>query len=126
MSLAFFHYYKANKMESTFTVKLNKDQIGELCHKLSIALDEPDILDSYDTTAEIIGPVYDYLLPINSDASVTLPKDLAPLFLGELRNCIDIANHNIQYSKGKEQAEYIKYRKDIYNAINAISKATGI
>lgn len=108
-------------------LSLTELQWGEVCHKLSILTDEPDLQDSYDLDQRESDVIYElfYAAPlIKGRRVVEFDDDYIDLLIGEIENTMEIASANIEdcgddgwrgirSSLGRLKKELINYQNSL-------------
>lgn len=99
-------------------VRFTKLQINEICHKLSIVRDEPDLCESYKVTPDEVDVTLQVFMRAEPGV-VEFDAKHADMIAEELENCVDIATGNIEFG----DMSYLGYRRSMNMAINSIRAA---
>lgn len=79
---------------TTIQVKYTALQLGEICHKLSIVEDEPDLQDSYEITQDEASAIYETFHTAKPGEPVSFDRKFCDLILGELQDVQSMWAHN--------------------------------
>lgn len=97
-------------MTGLISVELSNLQINEIVHKLSIVRDEPDLLDSYEISANDAETIYDCFVQRSGGGTqlVTFEARFLDVVIGELEDRMNALEAN--WIDRGDQAEGGAYR----------------
>lgn len=102
-------------------ITLTKLQAEELHHKLSIVVDEPDLLESYEISEQQAQAAID-ALPYEGGEFVFDPA-ISDVLDGEVENLLDIAAANMDIAVDGDAAQLRAYMSSLTSLRRKIAKA---
>lgn len=84
------------------SAKFTQLQLDEICYKLSIVRDEPDLLDTYECTEQFASDLHDIFYKAKPGDVVKFTPEQAEIIVNELQNHCD--NFAADVSEGQIEA----------------------